>query len=170
MTISVIRDNSNEILSNLCDMLFYEGSVYIVSRQIRRIRALRTFMANMGVANCMSRQVSCIRSNSQQVERRVRCMRFLFTFIFDRLVNVILYPSLLPFLFGLSRVMFRSLFFIVWCLYCWIVTGVVGIKRVCKGGEGGGLLIVCVSFFLVALFKKVCGVCASGGCCVCLCG
>lgn len=60
VTISVLCNYGDEILPYLSDVLFNERTMYIVSREVRCVRALRTFMTNMGIQDGVSRQVSCV--------------------------------------------------------------------------------------------------------------
>lgn len=44
-----------EVLSNLSDVLFYQRSMNVMTRQVRGIRTLRTFMAKVGVEDSVAR-------------------------------------------------------------------------------------------------------------------
>ena len=103
----ISRSSDRRMLSRLNGILFGRQAVCIVSHRIQHIESLQTLVACINVTGNVSQRMTYVKTGSRRIREHVQHIELLFGFIFDNLIGLSVHPSLLPFFFNFSEIIFH---------------------------------------------------------------
>ena len=95
------------MLSCLDSILFGRQSVGIVAHGVQHVIALLTLIACIDVRCDITQWVSHMQSGTRRVGEHVQYIEFLLRWVFGHTIGLHFHPSLLPFLFDFSKIVFH---------------------------------------------------------------
>ncbi len=107
IVVNILESGDFWVLTCLDGILLCGKSVSIVAHRIQHIETLQTLVACIYVACYVAKRVTYVQTCSRWVREHVQNVEFLFLFVFNNVVSLLLHPALLPFLFNLSEIVFH---------------------------------------------------------------
>ena len=110
IAVDIVHSGDGRVLSGLYSVLFCRKSICVISHRVQHVETLQAFVTGVNITGYVSQRMSYVQSGSRRIREHIQYVEFLFAFVFSHLIGMVLYPSLLPFLFNLSEIVFHDLF------------------------------------------------------------
>ncbi len=114
IVVDILFGGDGRMLSGLDGILFGRQAVGIVAHRIEHVESILSLIACIDVAGDISERMAHMESGPRGVWEHVQNIVFRAIGVFHNLIGFLLYPSLLPFLFDITEVVFH---YSVLCLY-----------------------------------------------------
>jgi len=113
IAVDIVHSGDGRVLSGLYSVLFCRKSICVISHRVQHVETLQAFVTGINITGYVSQRMSYVQSGSRRIREHIQYVEFLFAFVFSHLIGMVLCPSLLPFLFNLSEIVFHDLFFVI---------------------------------------------------------
>ena len=110
IAVDIVHSGDGRVLSGLYSVLFCRKSICVISHRVQHVETLQAFVTGVNITGYVSQRMSYVQSGSRRIREHIQYVEFLFAFVFSHLIGMVLCPSLLPFLFNLSEIVFHDLF------------------------------------------------------------
>ena len=117
VTVDVLERCLFRVLTCLDGVLLSRQSVGVVAHGVQHVIALQPLVAGIDVAGNVAERVSHMQTGTTGVREHVEHVIFLFLRVLHYAIGTVLHPSLLPFLFNVSEVVFHCYFVVMLFLF-----------------------------------------------------
>ena len=105
------------MLTGLDGILLGWQTVCVVTHWVKHVESVQALVAGIDVAGYIAQGMAYMQACSRWIGEHVEHIEFLFVFILDNLIGLVLDPFLMPFLLDLSEVVFHCF---LSCLFCFL--------------------------------------------------
>ena len=98
------------MLSSLDGILLSRQTIGIVSHGVQHVEALLTLIAGIDITGDIAQRMTYVQASSTRIREHVQHVELLLRLVLHHTIGAILYPSLLPFLFDVSKIVIHCIF------------------------------------------------------------
>ena len=108
ITIYVLFGRYGRVLSRLYGILLGRKTVCIIPHRVKNVKPLQSFISGINIGGYISQRVTYVQTCSRRIGKHIQYVILGLALIFFYLINMMIFPILLPLLFYLFEIIFHD--------------------------------------------------------------